>query len=334
MLAEEFVKMGHEVRVVTQTPASERDELSFEILRRPSAGALCRVVRWCDVFFHNNISLQTAWPLALIRRPWVIAHHTWIARPNGRLGWQDRLKLRLLRFASSIAVSRAVAESLPVASVVVPDPYNDELFREEPNARREKELIFVGRLVSDKGADILIDALGQLRPRDLTPRLTIIGEGPERETLRQLASEPGVEEQICFVGSKTGPELVELLNEHQILVVPSRWQEPFGIVALEGIACGCVVVGSSGGGLKEAIGACGVTVPNGNALALAGALEELLRQPKQLAAYRANADEHLRRHRRGVVASEYLKVMLTALARRTTRSPRAELAANLKGVGT
>ena len=65
-------------------------------------------------------------------------------------------------------------------------------------------------------------------------------------------------ENVSFVGPKSGDGLAEILNQHQILVVPSRWAEPFGIVAVEGIACGCVVVGSVAGGLPEAIGGCGV----------------------------------------------------------------------------
>jgi glycosyltransferase involved in cell wall biosynthesis len=46
---------------------------------------------------------------------------------------------------------------------------------------------------------------------------------------------------VDFVGTKTDHELVKLLNTHQIMVVPSLWNEPFGLVALEGVACGCVL---------------------------------------------------------------------------------------------
>ena len=57
----------------------------------------------------------------------------------------------------------------------------------------------------------------------------------------------------------TGPDVVALLNRHLIIVVPSRWQEPFGLVALEGIACGCVALGANCGGLPNAIGGAGAT---------------------------------------------------------------------------
>ena len=118
---------------------------------------------------------------------------------------------------------------------------------------------------------------------------------------------------VDFVGAKRGAELRALLNRHRILVVPSRWKEPFGIVALEGIACGCVVVGSRGGGLKDAIGPCGVTFRNGDALALADALTPLLRDAKNLAPFREAAPAHLRNHRATRVAATYIEVIERAV---------------------
>jgi glycogen(starch) synthase len=103
-------------------------------------------------------------------------------------------------------------------------------------------------------------------------------------------------------------------------LVPSVWHEPFGIVALEGIACGCAVVGTAGGGLPDAIGPCGVTVPNGDAAALAEAIAALLDDPDRIAAYRAAAPAHLARHRPRRVAEEYLRVMEQVVRRRAARS--------------
>ena len=88
-------------------------------------------------------------------------------------------------------------------------------------------------------------------------------------------------------------ERAQLLHRHQILVAPSRYREPFGTVALEGIACGCAVVGSADGGLVDAIGPCGRTFPNGDAAALAQVLADLLRDPEQIRALLRRAPEHL-----------------------------------------
>lgn len=123
----------------------------------------------------------------------------------------------------------------------------------------------------------------------------------------------GIHQRVVFVGSKVGEELVSLLNEHQIMVIPSLYDEPFGVVALEGIACGCVVVGSEGGGLKDAIGSCGLTFPNGNVEQLTNILFNLLTHPEQMKFYRDNAELHLARHTSKAIAKEYMKVLEAAV---------------------
>ena len=97
-------------------------------------------------------------------------------------------------------------------------------------------------------------------------------------------------------------------------MVPSRWAEPFGIVALEGIACGCVVVGSEKGGLKEAIGPCGVTFENGNVQALADQLKSLLGNPDRQANLRQQAAEHLAKFQSDAVTAAYLQIMRKLIA--------------------
>jgi len=298
LLATAFVELGHEVRVITQTPGSDRAGWPFKVLRKPGARVLLEWVRWSDVFFHNNISLQSVWTLLFVRRPWVVTHQTWIARQDRSLGWQDHLKRFLLRFAENISISGAISRNIPVASV----------FFRVPEIQRTKDLIFLGRLVSDKGVDLLIEALKRLKESGLTLGLTIVGSGPEEETLKALAQRLGVEAQIDFLGSKTGSDLARVLNAHRIMVVPSRWAEPFGIVALEGIGCGCAVVGSEDGGLPDAIGPCGLTFPNGNALELANAIRRLVTDDGLLTELRANAPEHLAKHTARAVAAAYLEV--------------------------
>lgn len=305
LLAREFVALGHDVRVITQTEGN--GHFPFPVLRRPGPWQLCRQVRWCDVFLQNNISLRTLWPLPFVRRPLCIAHQTWITNADGTTGWQHRLKRFILRHATSFAISRAIAERLPTPSIEVGNPYDDKVFKNDfcPEPRT-KELIFVGRLVSDKGANLLLEAISLLEPK---PRLTIAGDGPERARLEKQTADLGLQATVDFIGSQASEQLAKLLHQHQILVVPSRWREPFGIVALEGIACGCVVVGSADGGLAEAIGPCGLTFPNGDARALAGAVARLLGDPAECEALRARAATHLARFTPRHVAEMYLDAM-------------------------
>lgn len=307
LLAREFVAAGHEVRVITGTPGDPH--LLYPVIRDP-AFELLHHVRWCDVFLQNNISLRTLWPLLFVRRPLFIIHQTWISGPNDALAWQHRLKRWALRLATSFSISRAVADRLPVGSQVVGNPYDDRIFKLLPAAPRTRELIFLGRLVSDKGVSLLLDALKLVATK---PRLTIVGDGPERGSLERRVANLQLEAQVTFAGSQHGESLAALLRQHQLLVVPSLWQEPFGIVALEGVACGCVVVGSAGGGLAEAIGPCGITFPNGDTAALARAISSLLSDPAECERLRQNAAAHLARFTPRGIAAVYLNAMQKAL---------------------
>ncbi len=307
-LATEFAALGHKVRLITETVVPDGLDWPFVVFRRPRASALLKHMRWCDVFFQNNLSLQNLWAALLLRRPWVVAHQTWI-EPTGALpGWRSHLKRFLLRFGANVAISRAVEEHMGQRGDIIGNPYRESLFRELPEVRRDEDLVFLGRLVSDKGADTLLRALGELKDGGVRPRLTVIGSGPEEEALRALTIELGLAEQVTFAGPQTAEPLVRLLNAHRIMVVPSRWAEPFGIVALEGIACGCVVVGSSGGGLPEAIGPCGLTFSNGDTAGLTAVLRRLLTDEELVAQLRAGAAAHLARHTARAVAQEYLRV--------------------------
>lgn len=313
ILAHEFVAQAHEVKLVSQIPAKDDTAFPFEVIRRPDAGKLLQLMRWCDLFFQPSISLKGIWPLMLQPKPWVVSHNNWYRRDNDRLSWQDYLKHFCIRFATNISVSHAIAAHIAPPSTVIPNPYQDDLFKVCTDVPRDRDLVFLGRLVSAKGVDLLLHALADLKTAGLTPNLTVIGQGPEESALEQLANSLGIAPQVEFVGAKVGQDLVRLLNAHQIMVVPSRWQEPFGIVALEGIACGCVVVGSAGGGLKDSIGPCGVTFPNENIAYLTQVLAQLLSYPEQLKAYLEQAKTHLCRHHPAIVAQAYLTVFEEAL---------------------
>lgn len=304
LLADEFVRLGHEVTVVTQTGAESEQRFPFRILRQPSLGELSRALRWCDIFWQNNLSLRTLWPALLLRRPIVITHQgSYCGQPVG-IDFVQRMKHAVVQHTTSVAISAAVAACFKVRSQIIANPFDARLFAPgAPTTDRPNDLIFLGRLVTEKGLDVLLSALQQLQ---IPAKLTIVGAGPELAATQELAARLGLREQVAFAGAQRGADLVTLLQQHQILVVPSRYDEPFGVVALEGIACGCVVVGSSGGGLPEAIGPCGLTFPNGDAAALAARLEKLLRQPNERMRLVANAPEHLARFHPAVIAQAYL----------------------------
>ena len=311
-LAGEFARREHEVKLVTQTPEPDRRERSFQVIRQPGVRELWRLYRWADVVFQNNLSLRFLWPNFLAAKPCVVTTQTWLSGTANLETRFSRLKRAILRRCRNVAVSHAVAEHVGHPSVVLGNPYDARTFQRLPGVERTRELLFVGRLVSDKGLDLLLMALGRLRDCGLHPNLTIAGDGPERSQGEKLARELGLGERVKFSGVVQGTELARLMNAHQILVVPSRWAEPFGIVAIESIACGCVVVGSEAGGLKEAIGPCGMSFKNGSVDDLTEVLRLALTQPDLTATWTREAEAHLSRFQAPEIAAKYLALFAQA----------------------
>lgn len=318
MLAQAWGEAGYIVKVVCQTEqqleAEKSENFAFEIVRFPSNRQLVQLLHWCDVYVQSCISLKGLVPWLLVSCPLVMIHHTWYCDPNvGNVRWQDGLKLQVTRLGQNIAVSEAIASHLPSTAQVIENPYDEAIFYLRPEVKRDRDLVFVGRLVSDKGVDLLIEAIAQLQPQGLKPKLTLIGSGPERSALEQQIQALNLTQQVTFAGELTPTEVAQRLCQHKILVVPSRWREPFGIVALEGIACGCWVVGSNQGGLSAAIGPGGLTFENGNVEQLATRLRQLLTASTPWQPSTQAIAQHLNHHQQAIVAQQYLAALQQAL---------------------
>jgi len=307
LLAEEFTSAGAEVTVITQTPPSvtHLDEYAYQVVRQPNNSQLVAVCRQADIHFQNNISLKTLIPLLPIRKPTFIAHHTWLHQSDGRVAPQDRIKRFLLRFAHNISISQAMAKSLPVPSTVIGNPYESHAFAQYRETPKTKDIVFLGRLVSDKGCDLALQALPILKKEGLTPTLTFIGDGTERPKLEALTAQLGLSGQVTFLGNLT-TERGQEVARHKVMVIPSRWAEPFGLVALEGLAAGCALAASNLGGLPEAVGPCGQLFPNGDAAALAVVLKNLLTDENLRTQLLSQSQSHLANFDPKVVAQHYL----------------------------
>lgn len=327
LLAREFSNFGHDVKIITETVSNfdrQKDiEYTFDVIRRPNISETLKLFRWCDIYFQNGISLRDIWPLLLIRKPWVVRHQGWIrsiskgkAVSLGIGGKKSDLRVFLkhfvIRFSISTAVSQQVADHLSVPCTVIPSPYDADLFHQLQGVTRDKDLIFLGRLVSEKGVCVLLDSLNVLKNYKIYPTLTIVGDGTERADLQQKIDDLNLSQQVKFFGSMFGKSLVNILNQHRIMIVPSLSNEPSGGVATEGIACGCVVVGSQGGGLKDVIGDCGVTFPNGDHQALANILLNLLNQ-EDSSIFQKHAVPHLQKFSSKCVSESYLKLFKTLI---------------------
>lgn len=124
----------------------------------------------------------------------------------------------------------------------------------------------VGRLAPEKGFDLIIQAVAQLVPHYPQLRLTIVGDGPARAKLQQQTAELNLEASVTFVGGLAPHEVTSYFDQANLVLIPSRWREPFGLVALEAAHRVRPVIDTDVGGLPEVVvdGKTGVLVENEN----------------------------------------------------------------------
>jgi len=190
-----------------------------------------------------------------------------------------------------------------------------------PYAHPRPFILGIGRVVPQKGFDILIDAYAKLLARlPDAPDLVIAGDGPERAALQAQADALGLSSRVLLVGRADRPMAVSLFKGCAAFVLPSR-QEPQGIVSLEAMACAKPVVAASVGGVPEVVqdGETGLLFPGGDAGALADALLSLLSDSDRAAAFgRAGRARAEQRFTWGRIADEYFEIY-----RRVSRTPQA-----------
>ena len=140
-------------------------------------------------------------------------------------------------------------------------------------------LAYAGRLAPEKGVGTLLKAFALMRPSVPGVRLWIAGEGPEEAALRRLAADLGIAEHVDFLGALSRTALEDRFGAAWVQVVPSQWDEPFGMVAIEAMMRGTAVVATNSGGLRDIVrpGVTGSLVPPGDVDALAAALRTLAR---------------------------------------------------------
>jgi glycosyltransferase involved in cell wall biosynthesis len=158
-------------------------------------------------------------------------------------------------------------------------------------------LLALGRLVPEKGFDVSIDAMPAVLARHSAARLTIAGDGSERAALERRAERLSVSQAVEFPGWVDPDDVPALITRSSLVVMPSRWREPFGLVALQAAQAGRPIVATRRGGLPEIViaGETGLLVDGDDPRALAEAIVSLLDRPETAARMGAAARERAER---------------------------------------
>lgn len=315
MLANNFDKRKDvSVIVVTRTKEIGSKLFPFQVVRDPTFKEITKLLKWSDVVFENNPCFGMSWPNLLLRKPKIVGLQTWIGDPTEKSTLQQLLKIRMLQDYNVVtACSNKIKNFIYDKAIVIGNPYDSNNFIQRAVIKKY-DFVFVGRLVSDKGADMCIELLNELNNFNVNEySLTIIGDGPEMKTLRKLATNYNLTNEIRFLGFLPAEAIAKELNEHRYLLVPSRWEEPFGIVALEGMACGCIPIVSDGGGLPDAVGKAGVVFERNSLLSLIESTIKLLENKEKQMSLLEFASAHLSLHTEKKVSQRYFDLILDTL---------------------
>jgi len=232
------------------------------------------------------------------------AHTMWLARRAGArtlffswqnlsrryplpFRWLERYVLRHANYAivgnqASAQVWRAKGYAGPLAVIpqfgVDPEIFKPAQTKKDPG--RGFVIGFVGRLVFEKGVDVLLEAVAALPG---AWRLVLCGGGPARNHLQRLARQLGVGDRVLFDEWIPSTQMPAYYGQLDTLVLPSRsisnWREQFGRTLVEGMACGVPVIGSDSGEIPNVIGDAGLIFRENDVAGLRRHLLHLQQQP-------------------------------------------------------
>jgi glycogen(starch) synthase len=290
--------------------------LPFRVLRQPSLAQLLQLIRSSDIVHVAGPALSPLLLGLLTRKPVVIEHHGFqTICPTGQLliepsgapcpghfmagrhieclrcrsnsNWLASWKLWFLTFVRRILCSWVAANIMPTEWLgglihlphAVAIPHGIETMShdfESPHSSGPPLIIFQGRLVTTKGLPVLLEAASILRSENRAFELMVIGDGPERLAIEELAKKLQLSSCVRFVGRIATADIDSTLVKASIVVVPSLGGEVFGLVLAENMSRGLPVVASNIGCFAEVLGDAGLTFRLGDAKDLARQIARLL----------------------------------------------------------
>ena len=283
--------------------------LAFRIIRQPRFRQLLRMIRSSDIIHVAGPSLAPLLLGLLCRKPVVIEHHGFqticptgqlLIEPSGKPcpghfmagrhleclhcrpgdNWLASWKLWSLTFVRRFLCSHAAANIMPTEWLsglirlpkAISIPHGLEMVARGAAISRSTgtpRIIFQGRLVTTKGLPVLLEAASILRSENRAFEILVIGDGPERTVIQELATKMQLTSCVRFIGRMATGDLDSVFAEGSIVVVPSLAGEVFGLVLAENMSRGLPLIASNLGSFVEVLGDAGLTFRVGDAMDLA-----------------------------------------------------------------
>ncbi len=311
LLGRRLIAQGVEVAVVAtqMSPATSANGVPYRVLYGPSWRQAWTLLRWATIvqfsvfdywwwvlakllgkrtifIYHSHAricpkgvswngnetcSFATHWrrcPACLHQdRSWLATAMLWLSLP---------IKQRLADGADAIVnISRYTERRFQIPrSRTIPHGIDVQRFRPIDTPSRDY-VLFVGRLIPEKGVQVLLEAFTRCVAGGLRVRLVIAGDGPQRAELEAMARREGIAQRVEFLGALDATQVLGLLQHALAVVVPSIAPETWGRTAVEAMACGTPVIAASSGALEETVGEAGLLYPPLDRAALAERMTRL-----------------------------------------------------------
>lgn len=292
--------------------------LPFRVVRQPGLGQLVRLLLDADIVHLAGPALLPLVLARILRKRTVVEHHGFqtvcpngqllhepsqtfcpghfmaqrhleCLRCNAKLGMIASLRMWLLTFPRRHLCEQIAANVCPTAwlETVLRLPRSKTIAHGLPaksslpigERARPATFVFVGRLVGTKGVGVLLTAAQKLNDSGRIFQVVIIGDGPDRPTLEAQTRNTGLGDSVRFVGRLADDRMEELMASAAAVVMPSLAGEVFGLVAVESMLRGQLVIAADIGALGEVVGGAGLTFAAGDAGQLAECMRIVLDEP-------------------------------------------------------
>jgi glycosyltransferase involved in cell wall biosynthesis len=292
LLATGLSELGHEVCLLTRTPLINANELdrSYSITRIDSRALMKQHIMWADIVLMNGVATYGLDFCLTLNKPYVLIFQGPQSVCPINLAWNEGrctyaltkciackiqnqthlsnlthlLKYALIRFYIQKASANVfISESLKSQtngvlniknSFIIGNPFDHRIFNMEvAKENSSNSIVFAGRLVKEKGVELLLEAYALAADKKELPSLRIIGNGILLPYLQDIAEKLKIKNKIQWLGWKTGKNLAEQFASACAVIVPSIYEEPFGIVTIEALACGTPVLVNNRGALPELV---------------------------------------------------------------------------------
>jgi len=305
MLRKEFEKKNINTKIIADTKSSQNQK---NIYRNINFLEKIKLFKKSNLIVMINYTLRDFLFFIIFKKKIIINHQINYETDNFIGKVLSYIKINLSRYFINAPCSKYVSKIIKKNCFVIPNCYDDKLFYKSKK-NKKNEFIFCGRLVKDKGAHVLIDCFIKLLRHNDKLTLGIIGDGPEKLNLLKKIKNKELKKNIKFYGFVRGKKLKKIIENYKFMVIPSLWNEPFGIVALEGIALNNTVIAFKNGGLNEAIKDCGIVV-NPNKTSLYNAMKKVIKSERKYTnkKFISKCQAHLKNYTPNMIVDKYLKL--------------------------